>query len=234
MTSSESEASTSTKIYLPCYYFYSVVWLVTSLIYISLNYIAKILVHNLHAKLVSVKLQTWEGKYSSSIKTNWQNTTKIRVLLSINYKNWIKIRNTLYLVRHIYNMNNWRSINYTGEYSNQSNFQSKQIIISARECLKFISQCKVINIVMEILYTHSHRATITTVIHLTLYSPAWSRSMTNISCPLGHWCCQAISFTLAYLTISWPCQFSIVTKIFSFYPEIWDLLSGESEACVGM
>ena len=53
-------------------------------------------------------------------------------------------------------MNNWRSINYTGEYSNQSNFQSKQIIISARECLKFISECKVINIVMEILYTHHH------------------------------------------------------------------------------
>ena len=53
-------------------------------------------------------------------------------------------------------MNNWRSINYSGEYSNQSNFQSKQIIISARECLKFISECKVINIVMEILYTHQH------------------------------------------------------------------------------
>ena len=74
----------------------------TSLIYISLSYIAKILVHNLHAKLVSVKLQTWEGKYSSSIKANWQNTTKIRVLLlTIKTVLQIRIKNTLYLVRHI-------------------------------------------------------------------------------------------------------------------------------------
>ena len=40
----------------------------------------------------------------------------------------------------------------TGEYSNQSKFQSQQIIITVRVCLKFISQGGVINILMEILY----------------------------------------------------------------------------------